>query len=102
MTLAACLVALAGFGAGQRQQDHVRVLSGLAYVGSDQVSVVTSDQVYAVPLDVTWVDSHGSTHDSGRPACLTGIRSRVRITFGEVPVVLPDGQHDYRVVWVDC
>jgi len=100
--LAACLIALAAFVAGEHQQEQARVLTGVAYVGYDQASIATPNWVYAVPSNVTWLDAQGSTHDSGWPACLTGIGSKVRVTFAAVPVIIPGGQAERQVVWVHC
>jgi hypothetical protein len=34
--------------------------------------------------------------------CLGGAGRTVSVTFGEVPVTMPDGSVTRRVAWVDC
>ena len=103
IALAACLAAVLGFAAGEHHQPGMTVLSGVAHVGADEASVTVGGWVYGIQGagNITWVDSQGSTHTSGWPACLHGPGS-VPITFGEVPVTTPDGGSWRQIVWVDC
>ena len=103
----ACLIAAGAFVAGehQQQQQHaMTILTGVAYVGADEASVTVGNWVYGLQGagNVSWVDSQGSTHTSGWPACLTGPGKYHRIRFGEVPVTAPGGGMWRQIVWVDC
>jgi hypothetical protein len=107
VVVAGCLLAAGAFAVGEHQVHHQRqqmtVLTGNGYVGIDQASITVGDWVYGIqgPGNIPWLDSQGSTHESGWPACLRG-PGRVRVTFGEVPVTAPDGGMWRQVVWVDC
>src|ERR1700682_3274171 len=72
--LFACLAAVLGFIAGQHHKTGMTVLRGVAYVGADEASVSVGGWVYGIQGtgNVTWVDTRGSTHTDGWPACLSG------------------------------
>ena len=100
---AACLIAFLAFLAGEHQQRPVTVLRGMATVGYQEASVVTTGWVYGIEgTGVPWIDQEGTWHFGGWPTCLGGPGRAVEITFGEVPVSMPDGGTARQVVWVDC
>lgn len=104
IALAICLGAVLGF-IGGKHQPGMTVLRGVPYVGIHEASFKVGGWAYGIQGagNVTWVDSHGSTHTSGWPACLRTIGPhRVPITFGEVQVTSPGGLTWRQVVWVDC
>jgi len=70
-------------------------------VGADQASFQVGDTWYGFESSVSWTDSAGSFHDSGRPECLPMLQEVTRVRFaatttwvGQVGVA--------HVVWVDC
>lgn len=98
-----CLVAVVAFVAGESHQRHFKVLSGVAYVGIHQATIMVAGWAYGIQgAGVPWVDREGTLHDGSWPGCLPGPGKRVQITFGEIPVTLPDGSSWRQVVWVDC
>ena len=101
---AACLIAFLGFLAGEHHQRPATttVLTGVATVGDHMASIVVGGWVYGIEGDVTWVGQDGTTHLGSWPACLGGPGNTVRVTFGEVPVITPDGAMTRQVDWVDC
>lgn len=103
---AGCLLTAGAFVAGEHHhhQPGMTILTGVASVGADEASVTIGGWTYGLqgPGNVTWVDSQGTTHTSGWPACLAGPGTTARIKFGEVPVTLPDGGILRQIVWVDC
>ena len=104
MTVAAlaCLVAAAAFAASEIHQPRMTVVTGFAHVGDHVATMVVGGWAYGFSGGgVSWVDSHGSVHDAGWPACLRG-PGLVKATFGVVPVTDPDGQSQRQVVWVSC
>ena len=66
------LIGVAAFVAGQHNHSSaVTVLTGLAYTGGQQASVIVDGYTYGFGGigSVTWVDSQGVTHMAvGRPA----------------------------------
>jgi hypothetical protein len=103
--LIAGLVGVAAFVAGQHNHSSaVTVLTGLAYTGGQQASVVVDGYAYGFEGvgSVDWVDSQGVTHTGSWPACLAKPGTTHRISFGYVPVTAPDGTGWRQVVWVDC
>ncbi len=99
----ACLIAFLAFLAGEHQQRPVTVLRGMATVGYQEASVITAGWVYGIEgTGVPWIDQEGTWHYGGWPTCLGGPGRAVEITFGEVPVSMPDGGTARQVVWVDC
>jgi hypothetical protein len=103
----ACLIAAGAFVAGEHHhppQPGMTILTGRAYVGVDEASVTVGGWVYGLQGtgNVSWVDSQGSTHTFGWPACLTGPGQYRRVKFGEVPVTAPNGMVTRQIVWVDC
>ncbi|GAA4365401.1 hypothetical protein GCM10023146_07210 [Nocardioides caricicola] len=76
---------------------------GVAHVGADQFSVAHDDWTYGSGLSVmSWIDSSGTWHDHGVPACLRvkpGTSVPVRFQAREVTVE----QQTWRpIVAVDC
>jgi hypothetical protein len=103
--LAAGLIGVAAFIAGQHHHPSgVTMLTGLAYTGGQQASVVVDGYAYGFGGlgSVSWVDSQGETHMGGWPSCLSAPGTTHRIAFGYVPVTLPDGSGWRQIVWVDC
>jgi hypothetical protein len=72
-----------------------------AYSGDRQVSATVDGITYGFSDSVAWVDSSGSWHEAGWPACVPA-RSGLRITFGGALVLGPTGTGQYQMVWVDC
>jgi hypothetical protein len=102
MAVVACLIGAGAFVAGEHhQQQGMNILTGVAAVGSDVASIPVGGWTYGLQgSNVPWVDSQGTTHMDGWPACLTGQAPRVK--FGWVPVTLPSGGTLRQIVWVDC
>ena len=103
--LAAGLIGAGAFVAGQHHPSSgVTMLSGVAYTGGQQMSVVVDGWSYGLqgPGDLTWVDGQGETHMGGWPSCLSVPGTTHRIKFGYMPVTLPDGTGWRQIVWVDC
>ena len=99
------LIGVAAFVTGQHNHSSaVTVLTGLAYTGGQQASVIVDGYTYGFGGigSVTWVDSRGGTHDGDWPSCLKVPGTTHRIKFGYVPVTLPDGSGLRQIVWVDC
>jgi len=99
------LIGVAAFVAGQHNHSSaVTVLTGVAYTGGQQASVIVDGYTYGFGGigSVTWVDSQGGTHDGDWPSCLKVPGTTHRIKFGYVPVTLPDGSGLRQIVWVDC
>jgi len=99
------LIGVAAFVAGQHNHSSaVTVLTGVAYTGGQQASVIVDGYTYGFGGigSVTWVDSQGGTHDGDWPSCLEVPGTTHRIKFGYVPVTLPDGSGLRQIVWVDC
>ena len=98
----ACLIAVVALVASAHHQAKMTVITGVAYVGDHVATMVAGGWAYGFSDGgVSWVDSHGSWHDSGWPSCLRG-PGLVRVTFGVVPVTDPGGESLRQVVWVDC
>ena len=92
--LIAGLIGVAAFVAGQHHHSSaVTMLTGLAYTGGQQASVIVDGYTYGFEGvgSVTWLDSQGETHEGGWPACLAKPGTTHRIMFGYVPVTAPDG-----------
>lgn len=105
VALVAGLIGVAAFVAGQHNHSSaVTVLSGLAYTGGQQASVIVDGYTYGFEGvgSVTWVDSQGGTHEGDWPSCLKVPGTTHRIKFGYVPVTAPDGTGWRQIVWVDC
>jgi hypothetical protein len=105
MVLVAGLIGVAAFVTGQHHHPSgVTMLTGLAYTGGQQASVVVDGYAYGFEGvgSVTWVDGQGETHMGGWPSCLSVPGTTHRIKFGYVPVTLPDGSGFRQIVWVDC
>jgi hypothetical protein len=104
-TLVAGLIGLATFVAGQHHHPSgVTMLTGLAYTGGQQASVIVDGYTYGFEGsdNLAWVDGQGETHLGGWPSCLSVPGMTQRIKFGYVPVTLPDGSGWRQIVWVDC
>jgi hypothetical protein len=103
---ATCLIAGGAFVAGEHHQSQpgMTILTGRAYVGDYQAAITVGNYVYGLQGvgNVQWLDSQGSTHSTGWPACLTGPGQYHWIKFGEVPITEPDGAMTRQIVWVDC
>ena len=105
VAVVAGLIGVAAFVAGQHNHSSaVTVLTGVAYTGGQQASVIVDGYTYGFGGigSVTWVDSQGGTHDGDWPSCLKVPGTTHRIKFGYVPVTLPDGSGLRQIVWVDC
>ena len=89
-----------GYAVGS-QASAVEHLVGRASVGEDQASIQVEDVFYALDGLVPWIDSEGTAHDGGWPACLTPGQT-VIVRFGGQLVDLPGGSGEYRVAYVDC
>ena len=103
--MVAGLIGVAAFVAGQHNHSSaVTVLSGLAYTGGQQASVIVDGYTYGFEGvgSVTWVDSQGGTHEGDWPSCLKVPGTTHRIKFGYVPVTAPDETGWRQIVWVDC
>lgn len=103
--LIAGLIGVAAFVAGQHNHSSaVTVLTGVAYTGGQQASVIVDGYTYGFEGvgSVNWADSQGVTHTGSWPACLSVPGTTHRIKFGYVPVTLPDGSGLRQIVWVDC
>src|SRR2546430_2100012 len=72
-----------------------------AYSGDRQVSATVDGITYGFSDSVAWVDSSGSWHEAGWPACVPS-RSQLLVTFGGAVVFGPTGAGSYQMVWVDC
>jgi hypothetical protein len=96
------LVAFAGHTISGQDGKRLKVLTGNAYVGAHQASVRVDGWAYGIVDSVPWVDSAGSSHESGWPTCLDRIGTTVRIRFGEIPVTGPKNDAWRAVAWVDC
>jgi hypothetical protein len=95
------------FVAGERHQGapgKVTLVTGVAYSGSYRAAMQVNGYAYGVKGagSVWWVDSQGTEHEGSWPTCLDGVGTTHRVTFGWVPVTLPDGGTMRQVVWVDC
>ncbi len=77
------------------------VQTGRADAAEGAIMIETDDWTYSVPLDgVTWVDSIGAVHTSGRPECLApGVTRQVKFVAPEVNI---GGANLRPVVWVSC
>ncbi len=107
MALAAFLIGAGAFAAGEHYQGppgKMTIMTGVAAIGSYEASIPMGDWTYGLAGagSVSWVDSQGMEHEGGWPTCLTGPGTAHRVTFGWVPVTLPDGGSYRQVVWVDC
>ena len=99
----AALVAFGAFVAGEHQQHPSTVLTGIATVGDHEATVLVAGRAYGIEgTGVPWIDQQGQMHYGSWPACLAGPGRTVRVTFGEVPVTMPDGSVASQVAWVDC
>jgi hypothetical protein len=100
---AAGLVALGAFAAGAHQQHPTTVLTGVATVGDHEATVIVGGWAYGIEgTSVPWIDQQGEMHYGSWPACLGTPGRPARITFGEVPVSMPDGAIARQVIWVEC
>ncbi|HEY1671122.1 MAG TPA: hypothetical protein VGG50_00295 [Streptosporangiaceae bacterium] len=99
----ACLIGAGAFVAGEHHQPGMTVVTGIATIGDHEASVTTGGWAYGLQGgNVAWVDSQGTTHVGGWPACLTGPGTTRPVTLGWVPVTLPGGGTLRQVTWVDC
>jgi hypothetical protein len=98
--IAGALGYVAGGGASR---STAYVLTGEAYAGVGQISAVAPDGItYGIPVDnVTWVDSKGSMHGSGRAECLPPELKTGKVKFAAVKWTAA-GMAGYSVVLVDC
>ena len=100
--VAAALVALLAYRVGKDHGNHVRALTGDAYVGAHQAGVRVDGWSYGITESVQWVDRSGASHESGWPSCLAPLGATVRVRFGEIAVQGPQQDSWREVVWVDC
>jgi hypothetical protein len=101
----ACLIGAGAFAVGEHHhQPGMTILTGVATVGGDELSVPVAGWTYGLQRleGVNWTDSQGQLHMGGRPACLGDPGTTARIRFGEVPVTLPDGTMIRQIVWIGC
>lgn len=98
----ACLILVMALVASEHGSDRVTAVTGVVHVGDHVATMMQGGWAYGFSGDgVSWIDSRGSQHDGGWPACLRG-PGLVRATFGVIPVTNPDGSSVRQVVWVDC
>ena len=88
-------------GAGPRMSETKVFPDVPAYSGDRQVSATVDGITYGFSDSVAWVDSSGSWHEAGWPACVPS-RSQLLVTFGGAVVFGPTGAGGYQMVWVDC
>ena len=103
--LVVVIVGYAAYLAGERRgAEHLTVRTGRAFVGDRQATITVGGWNYAVNGSVAWLDSSGSFHESGWPACLGPIGSTIKVRFGEIATPGPEagGISLRTVVWVDC
>jgi hypothetical protein len=97
------LIAFGAFAAGAHQQHPTTVLTGVATVGDHVATVTVGGWAYGIEgTSVPWIDRQGEMHYGSWPACLGTPGRTAQITFGEVPVTMPDGAIARQVTWVDC
>jgi hypothetical protein len=81
------------------------VLSGRAYVGSHQASIILDDRAYGFPVSdgsITWYDARGSLHDGGVAPCLRHAGTYAQLRFGTSVAHGRDGVSWREVTWVQC
>jgi hypothetical protein len=81
------------------------VLSGRAYVGSHQASIILDDWAYGFPVSdgsVTWYDARGGLHDGGVAPCLRHAGTYAQLRFGTSVAHGRDGDSWREVTWVQC
>jgi hypothetical protein len=99
----AALIAVVAFVAGTHQQRPSTVLTGVATVGDHVATVTVAGWSYGIEgTSVPWISQAGQMNYGSWPACLGGAGRTVSVTFGEVPVTMPDGSVARQVAWVDC
>jgi hypothetical protein len=96
------LVAVASYEAGTKHGNHVRALTGRAYVGAHQAAARVDGWSYGIVDSVSWVGRDGVAHEDGWPACLSPLGATVQVRFGEISVSGPQDDSWREVVWVDC
>ena len=98
---AALIILVAGLLIG-RHEASTTVVTGVAYVGDREATVVAGGWSYGIEGGVQfWIDSRGGVHEGGWPSCLN-LGQRPRVTIGAVPASLPGGLSWRQVLWVDC
>jgi hypothetical protein len=88
-------------GAGPRMSETKVFRAAPAYSGDRQASATVEGITYGFSDSVAWVDSSGSWHEAGWPACVPS-RSQLQVTFGGAVVYGLTGAGSYQMVWVDC
>jgi hypothetical protein len=104
--VAIATVGLVSYGIGTNHGTGSHVLTGRAYVGVGQASVIVDGWAYGFtisPNGMSWYDANGASHDGGIPPCLQHPASSAWIRFGYVNSTGLDGQPSSRVVtWTQC
>jgi hypothetical protein len=101
---ALALVGLLGYGIGHNHSRAAHVLTGRAYVGTDEASITVDGYVYGVtisPNGMQWYDAAGARHQGGVPACLEQ-PGYTWLRFGYASATGPDGASWRAVTWVQC
>jgi hypothetical protein len=99
LVLCLCIGGIAGFAIARGTD--VTVMTGRFYVGDHEASGPIGEWTYGIVGSVPWVDSAGSWHEDGWPACLGPAGTDHTITFGETTVNGPTSQWR-EVLWVSC
>lgn len=94
--------AVCAFLAGESHAEAATWHTGQAYVGAKVLSVRIDGWTYGATESVPWIDSTGSRHDAGWPACLSAAAGTQRtVRFASVKVDV-DGAGTRPIVLVDC
>lgn len=97
----ALLLGLSAYALGARR-GSAGSLTGRAHIGDRMASIEHEGWFYGVSDSVAWIDTMGSFHEDGWPACLRPAGSTRIVRFGAVPVNIPDSVGFRPVVWIDC
>jgi hypothetical protein len=97
----AVIAAALGYVAGRTIPPTFVTHIAVAGPAENAISVEADGWSYNIPLDITWIDSTGVVHESGRPGCLGPDAGNVEISFVSVDALLP-GAGTRSVVLVDC
>ena len=102
------LLVMAGVGAGGYAlgalHGNVALLTGKAYVGLDEATVIGGDSSYGVTSGVPWENRQGDWVSSPdeMPGCLRTLGWTAPVEIGVVQFPGPTGVTWDEVVWVVC